>query len=342
LTHIRRRGIFITKLLNEIEKEDNMSKQSLRSFSILLVIMLLISIIPTIFATEKTDKKAEEKKEETAFVSAKLISDATMLNEPRADAAFVAGLMADTDVKVLQMGLSWCKIDAGLAQGYVASRFLRFSDVPEQESFAIVNAKNGRLTLREKPNTKSKALAKLKNGTVTAVLKVSDKNFTLVAVNGKEGYLLSNHLELTGPKESLGTGKIIHPDHPGKVRKIRMRWDDKTGSNVIDEYKTETPVVILSKGETWYEIEVLGKRGYMMKKYIEEAAAPAPAPAPAQPAVPAGVQQPVQPQQPGAVPTLVPTIPQPDTPFVPSPTATPDPDADYIGEDDELIPILDD
>ncbi len=321
-----------------------MSKQSLRSFSFLLVIMLLISIIPTIFATEKTDKKAEEKKEVTTFVSAKLVSDATVLNEPRADAAFVAGLMADTDVKVLQMGLSWCKIDAGLAQGYVASRFLRFSDVPEQESFAIVNAKNGRLTLREKPNTKSKAIAKVKNGTVTAVLEASEKNFTRVAVDGKEGYLLSSHLELKGPRESLGTGKIVHPDHPGKVRKIRVRWSDKTGSNVIDEYKTETPLIILTKGETWYEIEVLGKRGYMMKKFIEEATAPAPAPA--QPVPPAGVQpptqpqQPIQPQQPGAIPTLAPAAPQPITPFVPSPTATPDPDAEYA--DDDLIPILDD
>ncbi|MDO5022604.1 MAG: SH3 domain-containing protein [Eubacteriales bacterium] len=302
-----------------------MKKQSLKAFSLFMALLLLLSLSP-VLAEKKADEAAKE--EVLPSIKATLVSDASILLEPRADAAFVAGLMADTSVDVVSLGLTWCKVDAGLAKGYIASRFLKFADTPEDKVFAVVSANNGRLTLREKPSTKSKSLGKLQNGTVTVFLEEGDNNFTKVAVNGKEGYLLTNHLEFSTAKESVGTGVVFHPDHPGKLRKIKMRWEDKTGSNVIGDIKTSTPVVIVSKGDNWYEIETLGKIGYMMKKYIQEDEAPtataqpaAPVqPAPVQPVAPAQPEVPAQPVSP-AVPApeapeqpVVPVIPAPETP----------------------------
>ncbi len=319
-----------------------MKKQFLKAGCFFMALLLLLSLSP-VSAEKKADKKAEE---EVPSIKASIASDASILLDPRADASFVAGVMANTKVDVLQMGLTWSKVDAGLAQGYIASRFLKFSDIDEDKTFAVVSATNGRLTLREKPSIKSKALAKLNNGTVTAVLEESEENFTKVAVNGKEGYLLTNYLEFSGAKESIGTGVVIHPDHPGKSRKIRMRWSDKTGDNVIGNVLTNTPVVIVSKGESWYEIETLGKTGYMMKKFIQEDEVKTAPETQQAPQVPA-------PQVPAAQApaTLAPQVPAPqvpapqapaapEQPFVPSPTASPDPDAEYVNTE-QLIPLPD-
>jgi SH3-like domain-containing protein len=312
-----------------------MKNKFLKAGCLFMALLLLLSLSPAI-AEKKADKKEETPPPAT---KASIASDASLLLEPRADAAFVAGVMADTQVDVLEMGLTWSKVDAGLAQGYLASRFLKFSDVAEDKTFAVVSARNGRLTLREKPSTKARALAKLNNGTVTAVLEEEADNFTKVAVNGKEGYLLTNHLEFSAAKESVGTGVVIHPDHPGKSRKIRMRWSDKTGENIIGNVLTNTPVVIVSKGENWYEIETLGKIGYMMKKYIQEDEAPKAPEATLIPVpVPLAPQAPEAPQQEAL---QAPQAPQAsEQPFVSSPPPTPDPNSEYVNES-ELVGLPD-
>lgn len=242
-------------------------KKSTKMLSLMFALLLL--------ALPALAQVADSKANAGLVTAATLKSAASLLQQPRADAAFVAALNQGDEVQVKQMGLSWCLAVSGDKEGYVASQLLTFSEVTEAETFAVVSANNGRLTLREKDSTKSKALGKYNNGSIVAVIEKGDP-FTLVRVDGKEGYLLSDHLTLTGARESSGTGVISWPDDPKRVRNIKMRWSGKTGNNVIMNVKTGNEFVLLAQGDDWSEIELLGKVGFMMTKYLLMDTQPAP------------------------------------------------------------------
>jgi uncharacterized protein YgiM (DUF1202 family) len=245
----------------------NDMKKSTKMLSLMFALLLL--------ALPALAQVADSKANAGLVTTATLKSAASLLQQPRADAAFVAALNQGDEVQVKQMGLSWCLAVSGDKEGYVASQLLTFSEVTEAETFAVVSANNGRLTLREKDSTKSKALGKYNNGSIVAVIEKGDP-FTLVRVDGKEGYLLSDHLTLTGARESSGTGVISWPDDPKRVRNIKMRWSGKTGNNVIMNVKTGNEFVLLAQGDDWSEIELLGKVGFMMTKYLLMDTQPAP------------------------------------------------------------------
>ena len=206
-------------------------------------------------------------------IPATIQGGATMLGHPRPDAAFVADLQDGVPVQVKTLGLAWSRVAAAGMEGWTASRFLRFSNVDKSSAFAVIAAKNGRLTLREEPATSAKDLGKYMNGNIAAVIEMG-KPFTKVALDGKEGYLLTAHLKFSGARESLGTGKVSWPDDPARERNITFRLEDKTGDNRISTIKTGTPFVLLTRGDAWGEIELLGKTGFMMREYLLEDAAP--------------------------------------------------------------------
>lgn len=306
-------------------------KKSTRIFSLFIALMLIVLTIPALAATKKT--------KEAPSVAATVAGGATLLSKPRADGEFVAGLSDGDEVKVSVIGLAWSKVKAGDQEGYVSSRLLKFSDAAESEALAIVNAKNGRLTLRQKDSTKSKALGKYNNGNVVAVLEKGDK-FTKVAIAGKEGYLLTEHLTFSAPQEGLGTGTIIWPEKTKGTRVIKLRWSEKSGNNVVANVETGTEFVLLSKGDDWCQIEVKGKVGYMMTKYLEldesVGTSGGALPIGVAPAVPQPGAQQSAPAA-GGKPTA-----QPKT--TPAPKATPVPTqepGEYLdpSELDELIPV---
>lgn len=245
---------------------------------------------------------------ENQGLTAQIKSDVTLLYQPRPDAASLVALQKGAQVKVLDMGLSWCKVEVSGKSGYLSTRFLSFSDVTDAEAFAVITAQNGRLTLREKPSTKSKALGKYNNGNIVAVLE-KDKAYTKVGLDGKVGYLLTTHLTFTSVRESLATGLVMNAEDASGKRTVKLRTAAKMGDNAVAQYKSGTPLVILARGGDWFEVELSGKIGYMMSKYIQEDASAATLPT----ATPA----------PTALPQT--TAPAATHPPAASPTATPAP-----------------
>lgn len=237
-------------------------KTSWRMLSLLAALLMALSV--PVFAEQTTSALG---------IPATIQGGATLLGKPRADANFVADLQDGVPVKVQTLGLAWSRVAAAGMEGWTASRFLRFSSVGKDSVFAVILAKNGRLTLRAEPATSAKELGKYMNGNIAAVLETG-KPFTKVALDGKEGYLLTAHLKFTGARESVGTGVVSWPDDPLRERNITLRWEDKTGDNRITTIKTGTPFVLLKRGDEWGEIEVLGKTGFMMSDYLLEDAAP--------------------------------------------------------------------
>jgi uncharacterized protein YgiM (DUF1202 family) len=238
----------------------------------------LLALICAVMLVVAATGFAENK--ELITVGAVVLEDASLLSQPTADASLLATIQQGENVNVAEVGLAWCKVQtlAGL-DGYVSSRMLQFADeLAREETFAVVSANNGRLTLREKESTKSKALSKHNNGTIAVVLE-KGKNFTKVFVAGKIGYLLTAHLEFTADVPSLGLGKITWPDNPDDTKhKVRVRWADKTGDNSLGQFSTGTLVQVFEQGEDWSKIQVENKVGYIMSKYLTLLSALPPAP----------------------------------------------------------------
>lgn len=271
---------------------------------------------------------AAKEKKAPARTVAKALDGAALLAQPRADGAFVASLPSGGEIKVVHIGLSWCKAEADGKEGYVATRLLSFSDVSGDEAFAVVAAKGGQLTLRKKSTVQSKALDKFKNGTVAAVVEKGD-TFTKVLVAGKEGYLLTKHLTFSGAVESAGTATVTWPEETKKARTVKLRWASKTGGNVITTLKTGVSVVILKADGDWTQVEADGKVGYLMSKYLKaDAAAQTPAfpPAPqSNPAFPPAPQS----------NTAFPPAPQPGKPAKPTQTPKPTQEpGEYVNPND--------
>ncbi|MGI6700325.1 MAG: SH3 domain-containing protein [Christensenellales bacterium] len=229
-----------------------------RIFALICAIILAVAVIGL----------AESK--EIVTVGAVILEDASLLSGPAAEASLLATIKQGEHVSVSELGLAWCKVKtlAG-TDGYVSSRMLQFVDeLAREETFAIVAAKNGRLTLREKDSTKSKALSKHNNGTIAVVLE-KGKSFTKVFVAGQVGYLLTAHLEFTADVQSQGLGQITWPDKPDDTtHKVRVRWQNKTGDNTLGQFMTGTVVQIFEKGEDWSKIQVEDQVGYIMSKYL--------------------------------------------------------------------------
>lgn len=312
-------------------------KKQTRVFSLLIALILVAMAVPAVAATKKS--------KQAPSVPATVSGGATLLSKPRADGEFVASLSDGAEVNVSVVGLAWCKVKANDQEGYIASRLIRFSSAAADEAFAVVNANNGRLTLRQKDSIKSKALAKLVNGSVAAVLEKGDQ-FTKVAIAGKEGYLLTAHLAFSGAQEALGTGTVVWPEKTKGTRTIKLRWSEKSGSNVVASIQTGTEFVLLEKGDDWCRIEVDGKVGYMMTKYLQVdqglsapgGALPIGIPPTAAPQTAPQQSLPAQNPQGGAAQAT----PVPKT--TPAPKATPVPTkepGEYLNpnEMDELIPV---
>lgn len=243
---------------------------------------------------------------ENQGIVAEIKSDVTLLYQARPDAASLSSIQKGTQVKVLEMGLSWCKVEVSGKSGYLSTRFLSFSGVSDAEAFAVITAKNGRLTLREKPSTKSKALGKYNNGNIVAVLE-KDKVYTKVALDGKVGYLLTTHLTFSSVREGLATGLVINTEDTSGKRTVKLRTAAKMGDNAVAQYKIGTPLVILARGGDWFEVELSGKIGYMMSKYIKEDEAPAALPT-ATPAATTAPTPTAPPQTTAPAATTAPTI----------------------------------
>ena len=50
--------------------------------------------------------------------------------------------------------------------------------------------------------------------------------------------------------------------------KVRMRKSPSLGAKVIASYSPGTVVTVLNRGDTWSQISVNGKTGYMMTRYL--------------------------------------------------------------------------
>lgn len=151
----------------------------------------------------------------------------------------------------------WAKVrfyPAGLT-GYVRAQYLKAS-----KSYTAYISTDSVL-IRKGPAATFGTVKKVNRGTKVTVL-THGAAFDYVSCGGKKGYVRNSCL--TVQKPAGRTAFVQNPAH----RKVNLRSGPGKGYKVMAEYSPGTKVTILKKGSSWSKIQVGGRTGYMMTRYL--------------------------------------------------------------------------
>lgn len=119
---------------------------------------------------------------------------------------------------------------------------------------AIVTGKN--VALREGPSTSTKVMIRLATGTQVSIAKV--QSWTYVNYKGKYGFMMNDYIK----------GTTDHITVTGK--NVALRAGTSTSSQVLTRIPTGTQVPLAVLPNDWEYIEHNGKKGFMMKEFLNE------------------------------------------------------------------------
>ncbi len=213
-----------------------------------------------------------------------------------------------TAVRVTARSGAWAYVTVSGVSGYMMLQFLS-ATAPSQPvnpdpavnpgtaSVMYVRTGNsGRLHLREYASQSARSLGLFANGTQVYAVPLGN-GWCQVVVNGQSGYMMSQFL--TGSQS--GPDPVIYPVPDGAVPywvrtgntgKLHLRAAMSTESISLGLYPNGTQVYVLSNLGTWAYVNVGGRQGYMMTRFLTANGSGTPAPGPVVPSGTAIVRQP--------------------------------------------------
>lgn len=103
----------------------------------------------------------------------------------------------------------------------------------------------------------------------TPVEILSHGTWMYVKIQGRTGYMHADFINLrnitTTPQGTKDEYLYVNTANKGN---LNLRVQPSHDSDVIASYAPGTRVKVLSKGQTWYKVEVNGAIGYMVKQYL--------------------------------------------------------------------------
>lgn len=189
---------------------------------------------------------------------------------PAMESAVLAHLEIRSVLPLLHVGQTWSKVQYGEQAGYVPTYALSFGYGSPQPVIALVTAPGGKLTLRAQMTTKSKALGTIPSGRAVLLLSKSSP-FSLVRYEGKEGYVLTEHLKEVAPNRQLGTLVEVVSITPDREANVRLRSEPSRKGTAYTTVKSGLSLVVISTlDDDWCQVEYEGFHGYMMTEYLRK------------------------------------------------------------------------
>ena len=169
-----------------------------------------------------------------------------------------------TEVEVLGYNGSWAYVEVGGQKGYMYAQYLGSEGAASYTRYVNTNSRG--LNLRNAPN--GDILGSYPRGTAVTVHSTSD-GWSKVSVGGQSGYMASQWLSSSKPSSStsssLGTAVV---SNPLDTQVLFLRSEASTQSEALGYYRNGKTVTLLQKLDGWYKVQVDGKIGYMMAKYL--------------------------------------------------------------------------
>jgi beta-N-acetylglucosaminidase/uncharacterized protein YgiM (DUF1202 family) len=190
-------------------------------------------------------------------------------------ADIVTTIKKGTAVTVYSEENGWAKIKANGKEGYVSSKYLisdkskTDSDIPaltEKTITKYVNVSNGSLNVRKSATTSAGIVATIKKGTAVTVYS-EDNGWSMVKVNGKEGYVSTQYLTSTKTESnsspSASPAKMTIKYVKVNSGSLNMRKSASTTASIIVK-----EVKVYSESAGWAKIEAFGQIGYVSSQYL--------------------------------------------------------------------------
>ena len=188
--------------------------------------------------------------------------------EPSLDAQVLAQYPTGTWMTVVEESGDWSKVTVGNKQGYVMSKYL--ANTSNGSTLYVRTNTGAGLNLRDEPGLTGNILGSYKPGTPVTVL-LRGTGWYQVQVEGATGYMASRYLSSSASTSgSTSTGsKTGTVSNPGANQVLLLRETPSTDARVLAYYRNGTSVEIVGESGSFYKVNVGGKSGYMMKKYIK-------------------------------------------------------------------------
>ncbi|MDR0896252.1 MAG: SH3 domain-containing protein [Oscillospiraceae bacterium] len=142
-------------------------------------------------------------------------------------------------------------------------------------------ANTGKMNVYLMADVNSMVLGSFATGTMIKVLNWGS-TWSYVEVGLVKGYASTRYLSYTQP--SAGNYLYATVNNPNPADRLNLRAQASSGSTSLGKYYNGTSVRVLEYGNTWCYVQVEGKTGYMMTRYLYFGSAqPTATPAPTYP-----------------------------------------------------------
>ena len=185
-------------------------------------------------------------------------------------------------VTVVSKGSEWTKVSYKGNEGYAPTSYLNFGSnvgaennpVSPGNGIAETNlSEKGKvvkitstdiLNVRKEPNADSAKITTLKLGQVVDITKKTSNGWYKISVNGTEGYVNANYIEIVKNSDVQESAKYVTTD------RVNLRNTKSWSSTaVILTIEKNESVDVLEKDSTWAKVSYNNKIGYVPVEYIK-------------------------------------------------------------------------
>jgi len=207
---------------------------------------------------------------QNAWVTSKNGLNVKLRSGPGTKYGAVASYPPGTKSTVIGKYGNFTQIQIGSMIGYMMTEFLTGTDPGTGGGTIlydvwVVSANGGGVNLRSGPSKSSRSIGFYDVGTKGGMIKAG-ASWSLIKIDGREGYMMTQFLSTTEPKPYFPTGGSYVVSYNGK--NINLREGPGLNYKVRMSVAPGTAVTILTAGPEWHFIKVAGVYGYMMAQFI--------------------------------------------------------------------------
>lgn len=192
---------------------------------------------------------------------------------PSLNYPIVTQVTSGTSVSILDDSYEWNYVSVMVYgnsyQGYMHDSLISRSS----ETAVVVTRNGGKVNVRSGPSFSYGSIGSLRSGTTVNVL-LKGTDWYWVSGGGLTGFMSTSYLSGTGrsagntvttPSTSYKTAYV---NNPRSTQILNLRAAASQSSRSLGQYKNGTKVRVVYKGNTWSEVYVGTKHGYMMTRYL--------------------------------------------------------------------------
>lgn len=154
--------------------------------------------------------------------------------------------------------------------GFMMTKFLTGTDPgkgsggPVLYDIYVTSSNGGGVNLRSSPSKGNNVIGFYEVGTKGGMI-TPGITWSLISIDGKEGYMMTQFLTTTKPSPIVPTGSYVISFN-GK--NVNLRNGPGLKYTAISSFPPGTPLTVVTSGTDWSFIKISGIFGYMMTQFI--------------------------------------------------------------------------